>query len=106
MRTVRLSAEQWPEVVASCADTFQDRLLGIKARDSEGAVLIPTRSVHSFGLSKPLRLVGLDRGMRVIDARRLRPNRVAYIRGASFILELAEGTMTPRPGTRLEVSDV
>ena len=106
MRSVRLSAEHWPGVVASCADTFQDRLLGIRARDSKSAVLLATRSVHSFGLNTPLRLVGLDKGMRVVGTRRLRPNRIAYISGASFILELDEDTTAPRTGTRVEVSDV
>jgi len=106
MRTVRLSAEQWPGVVASCADSLRDRFLGIKAGDSEDAILIRARSVHTFGLDQPLRLVGLDREMRVVDTRTLLPNRVAYFGTASFILELDENAMTPRPGTLVEVSDV
>lgn len=106
MRTVRLSAEQWPGVVASRAVTFRDRFLGIKAGDSEGALLISARSVHSIGLHAPLQVVGLDNGMRVIETKTLRPNRVAYFGGASFILELEENATAPRQGTRLEVSDV
>ena len=106
MKTVRLSAEKWPGVLASRAHSFRDRFLGIKSGDSERALLIGGRSVHSFGLHKPLRLVGLDRDMRVIDTRTLPPKRVAYFASARFILELEESATTPLPGSVVEVSDV
>jgi hypothetical protein len=67
------------------------------------AVLIETRSVHSFGMMSAVKVVGLDANLMVRESRVLNPNRIAYLRGSRFVLELPADADAPEEGAQLEV---
>jgi len=78
------------------AATRASRLLGLALLDRGKAgagLLIPRcRSVHTFGMRFPLRLVFLDEAARPISVRRrVPPRRFALDRRARAVLELPVG---------------
>ena len=80
------------------------RLRGLLGRRGPQAPLLlaPARSVHTFGLRRPIDVVFLDAELRVVRVvPGLRPCRVAGAKGAVAALELPAGTATLRPGERL-----
>lgn len=102
MERVRLSTSDW-QVTGFVASGFVDRLLGMWRAPAGSVVIIPSRSVHSFGRRRPLQLIGLDAEMRVVHVGTLRPNRVVFLPSARAIVELPEGRLLPTPGDRIEV---
>ncbi len=70
------------------ADTFWRRLGGIHAVPRPWGVLIPGRSVHGIFLTGRLWAVGLDRALRVVGVRGLRPGGLVLFREADAVLEL------------------
>jgi uncharacterized membrane protein (UPF0127 family) len=85
------------------AATPPSRLRGLIARppSPRPLLLVPARSVHTFGLRRPIDVVFLDADLRVVKVvRRLPPRRVAGARGAVCALELVAGAATVRPGDR------
>jgi hypothetical protein len=94
MRRVELSADGW-SATALLATSFTDRLLGRFRAPPGSGVVIPARSVHSLGQKEPMEIIGLDGQMRVVATRTLVPNRVAYLRSASMIVELPAGSPVP-----------
>lgn len=82
------------------ARRFFERWRGLR-RSSESALVLPGSSVHGFGMKRPLTLVALDRDLTVLRTGRLEPNRVVWMRGARWIVELPDGTTPPSVGTRL-----
>jgi hypothetical protein len=104
MRRVELSAGEW-SVSAFLASGFMDRFLG-KFRIAPGAVVVlPVRSVHSFGQREPIELVAVDRQMRVVATCTLLPNRVSHLPAARLIVELPAGSAVPRVDDRLVMTD-
>ncbi len=96
------------------ADTFWARLKGLRGRTDllDGAALwiVPSRGVHTRGLSFPIDVVFLDRAMRVLAVEeRLAPGRFARIRWrARTVLELPAGRIRlsrTRVGDRIEIGD-
>jgi uncharacterized membrane protein (UPF0127 family) len=86
------------------AVTTRARLRGLLGRrpGPTALLLAPCRSVHTFGLRRPIDVVFLDADLTVVRVvQRLRPNRVASARGAVAALELMPGAATLRPGERL-----
>lgn len=83
------------------ADTFWRRLGGIHTVPRPCGVLIPGRSVHGLLISGKLWAVGLDRALRVVGVRRLRPGGLVVFREAAAVLELRYHRTPPRPGRRL-----
>ncbi|HEX6947302.1 MAG TPA: hypothetical protein VF246_08120 [Acidimicrobiia bacterium] len=83
------------------ASAFVERLRGLRRRPAGSALALRGGSVHGFGMDRELVVVGLDRDLTVIASRVLAPNRVVWIRGASWMVELPAGTKPPPPGTRL-----
>ena len=81
------------------------RLRGLLGRDQERfapTLLAPARSVHTFGMRRPIDVVFLDAGARVVKVERgLRPWRMAGDRRAVAVLELPAGTARVEPGERL-----
>ena len=68
-------------------------------------LLVPARSVHTFGLRRPIDVVFLDADLVVVRVvRSLGPRRVAGARGAVAALELVAGAATVEPGDRLALS--
>jgi len=66
---------------------------------------LPVTSVHSFGRRRPLDLVGVDAGMRVVATMTLSPNRVTVIPRARMIVELPAGSSLPEVGDQIEIID-
>ncbi len=96
MFRVRVSTPDW-EVEAMMASGFADRLLGIFRAPPDVPVLLSTRSVHTFGLRRPITVVGIDSGMRVVGTRTVGPNRVVLMPRARFFLEMPSNTAGPAP---------
>lgn len=98
MREVTLRSPGWPGATVSVAATFTDRLLGIRAASAHG-VLLRTRSVHTLGLGRAISLIATDERGIVIEARELRPNRIAVFPGASIVIELPAASTLPAVGS-------
>ena len=104
MQRVALSAPEWA-TTGYLARTFSDRLLGVWRVPAGSAVVLPVTSVHSFGRRRPLDLVGVDAGMRVVAMMTLSPNRVTVIPAARMIVELPAGSPLPEVGDQIEITD-
>ena len=81
------------------ADTFRRRLRGLMLR-RPGAPLLLTRtsSVHTAFVRFPLEVTFLDARGRVLREVRLRPWRVAWCRGARYVLEVPYCRTANGPG--------
>jgi uncharacterized protein len=89
------------------AATPAARLRGLLGRPPSPTplLLVPARSVHTFGMRRPIDVVFLDADLRVLKVvRALAPWRVAGASGAVCALELVAGSTTLRPGDRLGLS--
>jgi uncharacterized membrane protein (UPF0127 family) len=76
------------------ADTRRARRHGLLGRDGyDGALLIrPARSVHTIGMRFPIDVAHLDRELRVVRVRTMRPWRVgAPVAHAHSVLEAEAG---------------
>lgn len=105
MIRVRVSTTDW-EVEAMMASGFADRLLGLFRVPAGVPVLLPVRSVHTFGLRRPITVVGIDRRMRVVGTRTVRPNRVVSMRQARLFLEMPSSETGPVPAQVVGVDRV
>lgn len=83
------------------ATGFRERWRGLRRSVEGEAIVIPGPSVHGFGMDRPLLVVALTRDFEVMSSAVLRPNRLLWVRGASWMVELPEDTEAPAPGTRL-----
>lgn len=83
------------------AQGFAERWRGLRRSEPGAAIVIPGSSVHGFGMDRPLLVVALARDFEVMSSAVLRPNRLLWVRGARWMVELPEGTEAPAPGTRL-----
>lgn len=64
----------WADLTVKRCDRFVDRLLGMSARDHEGALLFPgTRGLHSIGLSESIWVIWLDAAYEVMHTEWLHP---------------------------------
>ncbi|MEE9240542.1 MAG: DUF192 domain-containing protein [bacterium] len=94
------------------ANTFWSRLkglLGSTLGDDEGLYITPGSSIHTIGMSYPIDVVFLDAAGKALALyHRLKPWRMTHwIRGASGVLELPEGTLEKhglRVGQTVEIS--
>ncbi|MEU1006081.1 DUF192 domain-containing protein [Streptomyces tibetensis] len=91
------------------AGSYRARTKGLLGRDSiDGAILLsPANSVHTFRMRMPIDVAYLDRRLRVIAVRTMRPGLLGMPRlRARHVVEAAAGMMGEwgvREGTRLEV---
>jgi len=79
-------------LVVEVAASRRERVRGLLGRESLGpgeALLIPNcRSVHTLGMRLPITVAFLDRDLRVIEVKRMRPSRLALPRlRARHVLE-------------------
>lgn len=92
------------------AASFRARARGLLGRDGiDGAILLtPAGSVHTLGMRFPIDVAHLDRGMRVISVRTMRPGRLGGVRFRSrHVIEAEAGAMERwglRPGARVTVT--
>ncbi|MFI5683770.1 DUF192 domain-containing protein [Streptomyces sp. NPDC051636] len=78
------------------AVSYRARTKGLLGRDSvEGAMLLsPASSVHTFRMRMPIDVAYLDRRLRVIAVRTMKPGRLGLPRLRSrHVLEAAAGAM-------------
>ena len=87
------------------ANNFRARLRGLMGR-TPTLLILETRTVHSFWLRNPIRLVGIDPSGAVIQVRVLPPGRVAWMRGVRWILEMPTEMDHPRMGERLTLRTI
>ncbi|MGK3937501.1 DUF192 domain-containing protein [Streptomyces caeruleatus] len=91
------------------ATSYRARTKGLLGRDSvDGALLLsPAGSVHTFRMRFPIDVAYLDRGLRVIAVRTMRPGRLGLPRLRSrHVLEAGAGVMEGwgvRVGVRVQV---
>jgi uncharacterized membrane protein (UPF0127 family) len=91
------------------AASYRARTKGLLGRDSvEGALLLsPANSIHTFRMRMPIDVAYLDRGLKVIAVRTMRPGRLGLPRvRARYVLEAEAGGMAGwgvRVGVRVEV---
>ncbi|MFE5601469.1 DUF192 domain-containing protein [Streptomyces coelicoflavus] len=79
------------------AGSYRARTKGLLGRDSiEGAMLLtPANSVHTFRMRMPIDVAYLDRRLKVIAVRTMRPGRLGLPRmRARHVLESEAGTMS------------
>jgi uncharacterized membrane protein (UPF0127 family) len=105
MQRVAISTADWA-TTGFFARTFTERLLGLWRVPEGSTVVLPVSSVHSFGRRRPLELIGVDAGRRVVSLRTLEPNRILFIPGARMVIEAPAGAPLPSVGDRVEMTDV
>jgi len=113
MRVARLRVENGTVVCARCAlaDTPVSRLKGLLGRAGldadEGMLFRRTGSIHMFFMRFAIDAVFCDRDLVVLEVvRGLKPWRMAAVRGAKVVVELAEGAAASlAPGDRLVLDD-
>ncbi|MFD9904958.1 DUF192 domain-containing protein [Streptomyces sp. NPDC059063] len=97
------------EIPLEIADSSGARRRGLLGRDGvAGALLLTrTRGVHTLGMRFAVDVAYLDRELRVLSVRTMRPGRVGLPRlGARQVLEAEAGAMAAwgvRAGVRLTV---
>jgi uncharacterized protein len=111
--TVSVERENGEVLCERCvvADTALSRLRGLLGRkslsESEGVLIRPAGSVHTFFMRMAIDVVFLDRDHTVVKVvEGLRPWRMAAAKGARRVLELSEGVCARaglRTGERLQV---
>lgn len=69
-------------------------------------MLLATASIHSIGMSRRFRAVGLGADGVVQRIRVVEPGRLVLMPACSHILELPMGVTPPPAGTRLEAHNV
>lgn len=91
------------------ASSYRARTRGLLGRNAvTGALLLsPASSVHTIGMRIPIDVAYLDRHLRVITVRTMRPGRLGWPRlRARHVLEAEAGAMAGwglRVGVRVEV---
>lgn len=91
------------------ATSYRARTKGLLGRDHvDGAILLsPANSVHTFRMRIPIDVAYLDRHLRVIAVRTMRPGRLGMPRlRARHVVEAGAGVMGEwgvREGARVEV---
>ncbi|MCX5423333.1 DUF192 domain-containing protein [Streptomyces sp. NBC_00078] len=92
------------------AASYRARTKGLLGRDSvDGAILLtPANSVHTFRMRISIDVAYLDRGLRVIAVRTMKPWRLGLPRPRSrHVLESEAGAMAGwglGPGVRVDVT--
>lgn len=100
------------EVPLEIAASYRARTKGLLGRDTvDGALLLsPANSVHTFRMRMPIDVAYLDRQLRVIAVRTMRPGRLGLPRlRARHVLEAEAGAMAGwgvRVGARVSVEAV
>jgi len=81
------------------ADNFVTRLVGLLNRkninDDEGLLIIPSNSIHSFGMRFDFDAVFLDKNNKVVHLiEKMKPCRVSpLVKNSKKVLELAPGVI-------------
>ena len=93
-----LCCGEWTSGPVRVADSFGGRLVGIHGAPPGWGVLIAGRSVHGMFILRRLWAVGLDKTLRVVGVRTLRPGGLAFFTNAAAVLELLRHRTPPQQG--------
>lgn len=88
------------------AESFFERFRGVNLSAAGRGVVLHRSAVHTMGMSTAIEVVAVDWQGRVTEVRTLAPNRFAWFRGTSYLVELPAGTEVPEVGSRVEVANV
>lgn len=105
MKNVGLRAGSWSVDHLVVAESFFERLRGVKLSAARQGILIHRSAVHTMGIADAIETVAVDREGRVVGVRTLSPNRFAWFRRAKYVLELPAGSPVPPIGSLVEVTD-
>jgi hypothetical protein len=102
-RTVDLHANAWvlPEVSVLCSSW--ERYVGIRA-DAVSSVMLLTRSIHTFKMHTPLRIMVLNLEGIVVGADVVRPRRIVNFSELRWVVETQADAALPVPGTKIVAS--
>jgi hypothetical protein len=96
-RRVGLRCGDWVVDDVALAVGFRERLAGMLRKDID-TVLLPVRSIHTWGMQEPIRAVAVDRSGIVIATVIVGPRSVVRWRDARWILEVPPGVPPPPIG--------
>lgn len=99
-----LEAENWSSGPLVLADSFWLRLRGLVAHRRTLGLLIAANSVHGWGMTRRVLVVGLDRDLRVKRISTLPPFGLVVARGCAYAMELPAGKSPPALGVVLAIS--
>ena len=76
---------------------FRARLVGVRRKDID-TMLLPVRSIHTWGMRQPIRVIGIDASGVVIATAVVGPRSVVRWTAARWILEVPEEVPPPPIG--------
>jgi uncharacterized membrane protein (UPF0127 family) len=88
---------------AALARTPAQRLVGLMGRHSPESMLFQTRSVHGFGMGRPVAVMAIGHDSTVIGSKVLAPNRMVIFGRARYLLELPVEAQLPPAGAPIEI---
>lgn len=107
MRTCTLIGPRGVRLHALVPENARERMVGLRRVDlrrGDAMLFLGCRSVQTFGIRRPLRIVGLDETLVVRWVRAMGPGRVVMPRiGTRHVLELGTA-QTFAPGDRLTIA--
>jgi len=101
-RIVDLNADAWTLPEVHVLGTPWQRYVGIRADAS--SVMLLTRSVHTFTMHTPLRIMVLDIQGTVVRAEVMLPRRIAIFPKLVWVVETQSDTDLAVPGTQIVAS--
>lgn len=104
MRRVRLRSEGWTSGPVLQAESFGDRLLGLHRLSPNDSLLMATSSVHGWGMRRPFRAIGLTSDLVVVAQATVRPWRMVWFRGCSYVVEMPLEVEPPPAGAQMELT--
>lgn len=96
-----MSCPGWSSGPVLRAETFRQRLAGLRRQPPDHGLLMAASSVHGLGMGRGLWAVGLGTGWRVLAVRRVERGHLVWVRGARWILELPADRDPPPLGAVL-----
>ena len=96
-RRVDLRCRGWAVDDVRLAVGFRARLVGMRRKDID-TVLLPVRSVHTWGMRDAIRVIAIDAAGVVIGTAIVGPRSVVRWKGARWILEVPDGIPPPPIG--------
>ncbi len=96
-RRVGLRCGTWTVDDVELAFGFRERLSGMRRKDID-TVLLPVRSIHTWGMREPIRVVAIDASGIVIATVIVSPRSVVRWTTARWILEVPEWVPPPPIG--------
>lgn len=88
------------------AESFADRLFGLRRLQPGAALLIRTSSVHGWGMKQPFRAIGLEANLVVLAHITVKPGKLVWFPGCTAVVELPLHIPPPPIGTQLEITGV